>query len=168
MLIRAEAAHDAAAIGAVNDAAFGRPAEGKLVAALRTAARPIISLVADENSAVIGYILFSPVALTGHAELKIMGLAPMAVVPGQQRQGVGSAMIRAGLEECRRLGFGAAVVLGHPEYYPRFGFRPAKEFGIGCEYDVPAEAFMAVELTPEYLRGKTGTIHYHPAFGAVG
>jgi putative acetyltransferase len=77
---------------------------------------------------------------------------------------VGSALVRAGLEECRRLGFGVAVVLGHPEYYPRFGFRPAKGFGIGCEYDVPTEAFMVVELAPDYLQGKTGTIQYHAAF----
>jgi putative acetyltransferase len=97
-----------------------------------------------------------------------MGLAPMAVLPARQRQGIGSALVRDGLGRCRELGYEAVVVLGHPGYYPRFGFVPASRFGIGCEYDVPAEVFMALELVPGALRGKPGTIRYHPAFAELG
>jgi putative acetyltransferase len=168
MLIRAETAGDFAAVDALNAAAFGGRGEADLVAALRRDATPIVSLVAEEGGTVAGHILFSPVTLNGHETLKIMGLAPMAVTPERQRRGIGTQLVRAGLAACRELHFGAAVVLGHPEYYPRFGFRPAQEFGIGCEYDVPADVFMALELTPGYLRGKTGTVRYHPAFAACG
>ena len=96
-----------------------------------------------------------------------MGLAPMAVLPGRQRQGIGSELVRAGLDECRRLGFGAIVVLGHAEYYPRFGFVPASKFGLKSEYDVPDDVFMALELIPGALRGRAGTIRYHPTFAAM-
>ena len=97
-----------------------------------------------------------------------MGLAPMAVSPAVQRKGIGSALVRAGLEECSRLGSCAVVVVGHAEYYPRFGFVPASRFGFVSEYDVPDEIFMAIELTQGALRGKGGTISYHPAFASVG
>ena len=97
-----------------------------------------------------------------------MGLAPMAVAPARQRQGVGSALARAGIAACRDLGFGAVIVLGHPEYYPRFGFVPASRFGLRSEYDVPDDVFMAMELKPGALHGRgPGTIRYHPAFGNV-
>lgn len=96
-----------------------------------------------------------------------MGLAPMAVTPAHQNKGIGSALVRAGLERCKALGFGAIVVLGRSEYYPRFGFSPSTRFGIGCEYEAPEEAFMVVELQPGYLRGKSGTIKYHAAFKNV-
>jgi putative acetyltransferase len=91
----------------------------------------------------------------------------MAVAPERQRKGLGSALVRVGLERCSELGFGAVVVLGHPEYYPRFGFWPSSCFGIGCEYEVPEEAFMAVELQPDYLRAASGTVKYHAAFDNV-
>lgn len=96
-----------------------------------------------------------------------MGLAPMAVAPAHQRQGVGSALIRAGVERCGELGFVAVVVLGHAGYYPRFGFSPAARFGVCCEYDVADEAFMATELQPGSLRGKSGVVKYHMAFSNV-
>jgi putative acetyltransferase len=96
-----------------------------------------------------------------------MGLAPMAVLPAEQRRGVGSALVQAGLDRCRQLPCGAVVVLGHPAYYPRFGFSPASRFGVTCEYDVPDEVFMAMELEPGFLRDKPGTIRYHPAFATV-
>jgi putative acetyltransferase len=91
----------------------------------------------------------------------------MAVMPEHQRKGIGSALVRAGLEHCKRLGFVAVVVLGHAEYYPRFGFSPAARFGIRSEYDVPDDVFMAVELQPAALSGKTGTVKYHAAFASV-
>lgn len=102
--------------------------------------------------------------LSGHDDLKIMGLAPMAVAPSQQRRGIGSALVRAGLERCRALGAGAVVVLGHPAFYPRFGFVPSTHFNIACEYDMPEEAFMVMELERGFLRGASGTIRYHEAF----
>ena len=91
----------------------------------------------------------------------------MAVTFTHRRQGVGSALIRGGLERCKEMGFGAVVVLGHPEYYPRFGFRPAVNHGLACEYDAPPEAFMVMELQPNYLAAASGTVSYHAAFGDV-
>jgi putative acetyltransferase len=167
MRIREEKEADKVAIRALNIAAFGTPAESGLVEALREQARPVISIVAEEGAAIVGHIMFSPVALPGYPELRIMGLAPMAVLPEQQRKGIGSVLVRTGLERCRRLGFGAVVVLGHPEYYPRFGFSPAARFGLGCDYRVPEEAFMAMELQPGYLHDAAGTINYHAAFSNV-
>ena len=111
--------------------------------------------------------MFAPVSLANHPELIIMGLAPMAVVPDRQGAGIGSALVRAGLERCKGLGAAAAVVLGHPPFYPRFGFSPAARFGITCEYDVPQEAFMAIELRPGALREASGMVQYHAAFRNV-
>lgn len=147
--------------------AFDSMAEAELVDALRERAQPVVSLVAEGEKSIVGHIMFSPVVLIGHAALKIMGLAPMAVAPNHQRKGIGSALVRAGLEECDALGFGAVVVLGHPTYYPRFGFVPTTRWNIGCEYEAPPEAFMAIELQAGYLDGKSGTIRYHPAFAEV-
>lgn len=164
MRIRAENEQDFRAITAVIKSAFESPAEAKLVAALREQAQPFISLIAEKDEQIIGHIMFSPVVLGDYQELRIMGLAPLAVIPQYQRQGVGSALVRAGLEQCQRLGFGAVVVLGHPDYYPRFGFLPSRRFAVRSEYDVPEEAFMLQELTPSYLKGTQGTIRYHAAF----
>jgi len=166
-MIRTEEDKDFAAVYAVNAAAFETPLEANLVDALRQQASPVVSLVAEDNETVVGHIMFSPVSLTGHADVKIMGLAPMAVAPNHQRKGIGSALVRAGLERCKQLGFGAVVVLGHPEYYPRFGFSPSLRFGIGCEYEVPEEVFMVMELQSAYLHGRSGAIQYHRAFSGA-
>ncbi len=167
MLVRPEQTIDRTAIHHVNATAFDTAAEADLVDALRERAHPFISLVAKEGSAIVGHIAFTPVALDTRPDARIMGLAPMAVAPARQRHGIGSALVRAGLDECRALGYGAVVVLGHPDYYPRFGFVPAERFGIGCEYDVPAEVFMALELKPGCLADTAGIIRYHAAFAAV-
>ena len=164
MLIRAEKENDREAVFAVNVLAFKTPAEATLVDVLREQASPVVSLVAEDNGIVVGHIMFSPVYLSGYPELNVMGLAPMAVAPEHQRKGIGSALVRAGLEQCRQLGFVAVVVLGHPEYYPRFGFSPSSRFGIDSDYKVPEEVFMAMELEPESLSGKTGRVKYHVAF----
>jgi putative acetyltransferase len=172
LLIRSEERKDWAAVHTVNESAFGTPAEANLVDALRDQAQPIVSLVGEDSSAdngadngiIVGHIMFSPVSLPGHPALRMMGLAPLAVAPAHQRNGIGSALVRAGLEQCRQLGFGAVVVLGHPAYYPRFGFAPSTRFGIGCEYEVPEEVFMVVELDAGVLRGASGKVKYHPAF----
>ena len=167
MIIREEEENDQAAIRSVNVSAFETPSEANLVDALRAQATPVVSLVAEENDIVVGHIMFSPVTLSGHPELKAIGLAPMAVIPEHQRTGIGSALVRAGLEQCKQLGFVAVVVLGHPEFYPRFGFSPSSRFGIDSEYDVPEEVFMAMELHPNALDEKTGKVKYHAAFGCL-
>lgn len=167
MVIRAEERKDWAAIHAVNASAFETSAEARLVARLRQEAQPVISLIAEEDDEIIGHTMFSPVSLTGHVDPKILGLGPMAVLPKHQRKGIGSALVRAGLEQCKRLGFGAVVLVGHPEFYSRFGFQPASRFGIACEFDVPQEAWMAIELEPGFLADATGAIKYHPAFREV-
>jgi len=149
---------------------FGRSNEAALVDALRDVANPFISLVAEaeHNNVIVGHIVFTPVRVeSSEGEWEAMALAPVAVDPTCQHSGIGAALIRAGLERCRTLGYGVAVVLGHPTYYPRFGFRPAPPLGIRSEYDVPDEVFMVLELEPGALRGRTGTVKYLPPFAEV-
>lgn len=167
MLVRREETRDIAAVHALNVSAFESPAEANLVDTLRKQAHPVVSLIAEDSRTVVGHVLFSPVSLSGHPELKIMGLAPMAIERTYQNKGIGTALVRAGLEQCKAIGYGAVVVLGHAGYYPRFGFSPSTHFGIGCEYRAPEEAFMVVELQPDYLHGKSGIIKYHAAFKIV-
>ena len=116
MNIRAERSGDVAAIDDVNRAAFETATEANLVRALRERAQPLVSFVADDTGVVIGHIMFSPVSLSSDPAMRIMGLAPMAVLPARQRQGVGSALVRAGLDECRRLGSAGVVLVGHADY----------------------------------------------------
>jgi putative acetyltransferase len=165
MIIREERQDDAECIRAVNFAAFETNTEADLVDALRRQVRPLVSLVAEDDANVIGHILFSPVTLANEPGLSLMGLAPMAVVPSRQRQGVGSHLVREGFERCRQLSVAAVVVLGHPEYYPRFGFIPAVRLSLRSEYDVPEGVFMVCELRDAALSGVSGTIRYHPVFG---
>lgn len=167
MQIRAEQAVDQASVYAVNATAFESDAEARLVDVLRARASPVVSLVAEHNGVIVGHILFSSVSLPTDPALKIMGLGPMAVLPRHQRQGVGSALIRTGLEQCRQQGVAAAVVLGHPEYYPRFGFVPSSQFNIDSEYAVAEDVFMAMELLPQALQGQSGRVKYHDAFNAL-
>ena len=166
MRIRAEEEHDVAAIYHVNASAFETSAEAELVDTLRREATPLISLVAEESGTIIGHILFSPVTLSTDPVLKMMGLGPMAVVPTHQRQGIGSELVRAGLEWCKETGYRVVVVLGHPDYYPRFGLRRAAEFGLRCEFEAPDEAFMALECEQGVLDQKSGVVKYHAAFSA--
>ena len=165
--IRSETANDHAAIRAVNESAFGTPAEADLVDKLRQLTNPIISLVAIAQDEVVGHILLSPVTIVGHPKKNIMGLGPMGVKPDHQRRGVGAALVREGLKQVAEVDAGAVVVLGHNTYYPRFGFRPAHQFGIRCEFDVPPEAFMAIELRPDYLKNTSGIAKYHAVFQEV-
>ncbi len=110
------------------------------------------------------HIMFTAVSLAGAPEMNLMGLAPMAILPNRQRCGFGSALVEEGLVRCRAMECGAVVVLGHPGFYRRFGFRPAARIGINCQYDVPADVFMVLELLPEYLGRRGGSISYHAAF----
>jgi putative acetyltransferase len=165
--IRSERAADVGQLRELHRAAFDTSTEANLVSALRARASPVVSLVAEAAGVIVGHVLFSPVTVSGHAELMMMGLAPMAVLPAMQRRGIGAALVGAGLDRCRHIGCSAIVVLGHPSYYPRFGFVPASRFGLGCEYDVPDGTFMALELETGALRGRSGTVRYHPAFADV-
>ena len=165
MHVRVEAPADIPHVHTVNRAAFESSTEATLVDALRM--QPdVISLVAEEDGHIVGHIMFSPVRLTGADDLRAMALAPMAVAPARQRAGIGAALVRDGLARCRQQGVDALFVVGHPDYYPRFGFTPASGFGITCEFDVPDEAFMAVELAPGALRGRTGRVFFNEAFRA--
>ncbi|MDX1396297.1 MAG: N-acetyltransferase [Gemmatimonadota bacterium] len=162
--IRPERDADRAGVRSVNRAAFETPQEADIVDALRRDVTPIVSLVAVEGAQIVGHIMFSPVGLDPAADSTLMGLGPMAVLPARQRSGIGSALVGAGLERCRELGCDGVVVLGHPAYYPRFGFVPASRYGLRCEYDVPPEVFMAFESRPGSLGGVSGTVRYAAPF----
>ena len=168
MQVRDEEPDDAAAVRMVNEAAFGRPDEANLVVALQQAEAVICSLVVETEGQVAGHVMFSPAALDSHIDRRIIAaLGPVAVLPERQGRGAGTALIRAGLERCRAAGYDLAIVLGHPGYYPRFGFRPSAPLGIRWERDVPDEVFMVAELKPGALEGARGVVRYHPAFEGV-
>lgn len=168
ILIRHETEADHAAVRRINEAAFGRKGEANLVEALRREAGHFISLVAELDAEVVGHIFFSPVRVESAGEsFEAMGLAPMAVLPEHQNRGIGSELVRHGLEQCLQSGHSIVVVLGHPGYYPRFGFMTASSKNLSTEYEVPDEVFMVAELKPGALAGKRGLIKYHPAFAEV-
>jgi putative acetyltransferase len=165
--VRTEAASDQEQVREVNRQAFSQPNEAALVDALR-GVPGCISLVAAVGSSVIGHILFSPVEIHGpSSNAPAAGLGPMSVRPERQRQGVGSRLVRTGLEECCRQGYDAVVVVGHPSYYPRFGFVRASVHGLRYEQPVPDEVFMALELRPGALSGGGGIVKYHREFARV-
>jgi len=164
--IRQEKPEDVAAIYTVNEQAFGQAAEAELVDKLRANGKVTLSLVAVQDGEIVGHILFSPMTIeSGEQTFAAVGLGPMAVRPEFQKQGIGSQLIARGLEQCRAHGHACVIVLGHPEYYPRFGFVPASRYGIRCEYDVPDEVFMALELRDGALGA--GLAKYQPEFNEV-
>ena len=165
LFIRPEQSADLTAIHSVIEQAFqqalGSVAEAKLVDQLRTNGKFIVSLVAVEDEQIVGHILFSEVTI---GDVTIIGLAPLAVLPSRQKQGIGTLLTNAGIAACRNAGYTAIVVLGHPEYYPRFGFVPASRCGIKSEYDVPDDVFMALELQPGTLANCAGIAKYQAEF----
>jgi putative acetyltransferase len=166
--LRPEIPTDHAEVRRVNELAFRQPAEADLVDALRAVGVATLSLVAVREGRVVGHILFSQVTVASPSgDFAAVGLAPVAVLPELQRQGVGSLLVRAGLDEIRRAGHEVVVVLGHPEYYSRFGFERASARGIRWEHDAPDEAFMVLELRPSALRGRGGIVRYRPEFDTV-
>jgi putative acetyltransferase len=168
MTVRPEKPEDNPAIRIVNRRAFGGAAEADLVDALRRNGKTVISLVAEDDGLIVGHIFFSLVAIQSKgAELTGVGLAPLAVIPERQNQGIGSMLVEHGLRRCREEGHPYVVVLGHPDYYPRFGFVPASRFGIKSEYDVADEVFMVMELREGALSGRAGVAKYQPEFNEV-
>jgi len=155
----------------VNRLAFGRIEEARLVARLRNdpAFLSGLSLVAEtEDGTVVGHLLLTPAGIDGaQADARALALAPMAVLPAFQGQGVGSALVRRAFDAARAHGFDAIIVLGHPGFYPRFGFRPASLWRVSCPFEVPDEAFMAVELTEGALANAAGTVIYLAAFAEL-
>ena len=166
--IRPETVEDAKSVRSVELLAFGRTSEAELVDRLRERGAAVHSLVAVEADEVVGHILFSPVRLE-YVEDSFdgLGLAPLAVLPSHQNRGIGSLLARGGLEILRKSGHAYVAVLGHPGFYSRFGFVPAGRYGIGCEYDVPEESFMILELYKNALAGRRGEVRYRPEFREV-
>ena len=165
LIIRPEKPEDKAAIRHVNEEAFGRKEEAKLVEKLRNRGMLTLSLVAIQDNRTVGHIAFSPVKIESERlSFEAITLAPIAILPAYQRKGIGSRLIRAGLKECRHLGHEIILVLGHPNYYPRFGFIPAKSKGIKCEFEAPDEAWMVLELREGALSGRQGTVRFQPEF----
>ncbi|GAA0315944.1 N-acetyltransferase [Bacillus carboniphilus] len=170
--IRPEKIDEYIVIKDINDLAFGGEGEGKLVEAIRNSDHfiPELSLVAeDENGRVIGHILFSTIHIeTTTGELvPTLGLAPMAVLPEYQNKGIGSLLVKSGLERAKDLGYAHVAVLGHPNFYPKFGFVPSVQYEIESPFPVPAEVFMVQELVEGSLKGLRGKVVYPPAFSAV-
>ena len=168
MIIRPETQADIEDIFLVNKLAFsGRDAEGRLVDAIRMTEHfiPELSLVAEQDGRIVGHILFSRIQVVSpRRQLDALALAPMAVLPDYQGRGIGSALVQQGLEECRRLGHAVVIVLGHPGFYPRFGFSAEQAHSLECPFGPAGPAWMALELVPGALQGVSGKVIYPAAF----
>lgn len=163
--IRREQPQDVRGIREVNISAFGQPQEADIVDELRQNCTDLLSLVAVRQHRIVGHILFSPATIQSEDSiLHGMALAPMGVLPEYQRQGIGSELVRTGIAELKNRRCPFAIVLGHAEYYPRFGFERASAHRVGSERDVPDDAFMIMELDESKLRGVSGIARYRPEF----
>jgi putative acetyltransferase len=169
--IRPEKPDDIERIDEINRLAFEGAAEVKLIKAIRGSELfiPELSLVAvDDDDQTVGHILFSPVTIESPEEsVDALALAPMAVLPEYQNRGIGTELVRQGLEACKQLGYKIVIVVGHPNYYPRFGFKPAREYRLKAPFEVPNEAFLACELFSGALKNVRGVVKYSPAFDSV-
>lgn len=162
--VRDEQPGDVTAVREVNRQAFDQELEGRIVDALHDHGGALLSLVAVDDGSVVGHIMFSPLnvgSLVGAA------LGPMAVLPAWQRKGVGSRLVERGLERLRTVECSFVVVIGHPDFYPRFGFQPAGDYGLTCGWDVPAEAFMVLVLNPDVAERLAGVAEYRGEFTTV-
>lgn len=167
--IREERPEDIDAIHHVESQAFGQTNQADLVDALRRANKVVLSLVAIEDERVLGHIMFSPAALEHEGEVfDVMALGPVAVLPERQNEGIGSMLVRNGLKRCLERGHDVVFLIGHPNYYPRFGFVPAATKGIRCGAERLREAFMVAELRPGALAGRQGRMRFQPEFEEYG
>jgi putative acetyltransferase len=167
-VIRDEEERDVAAVRELLQQAFESPLEAGIVDALRLDCADRIALVAEHDGVVAGHILFTPVAIaTATGPVRGYGLAPMAVRPSLQRRGIGSGLVRAGLVRARAAGAPFVFVIGHPEYYPRFGFDRASRYGVRCQWpDVPDEATMIAVFEEGRAMALAGEARYRPEFDA--
>ncbi|ACK71749.1 GCN5-related N-acetyltransferase [Gloeothece citriformis PCC 7424] len=166
--IRPENQDDAQGVRFLLEKTFNRPQEANLVETLRARDMISLSLVAHIDEQIVGYIAFSPVELeSNESSLKILGLAPLAILPQYQRQALGSNLVEIGLQQCQALGYEAIVVLGEPTFYHRFGFRPTSLYSLWSSFDIPSEFFMIKELITGSLGGHSGVILYQPEFNLV-
>ena len=168
VLIRKQQPADIPRIREVNTQAFGQPEEADLVDTLRERCPEALELVAVRGDEVVGHILFSPATIECR-ERTVTGaaLGPMAVAPRHQRQGIGTELVESGVSILRERGCPFLVVIGHPAYYPRFGFKPASQLGVQCDWDVPAAVFMLMVLSAEEMQGVKGRVTYRPEFSQV-
>ena len=164
--IREEREADYDAVRIVNDRAFGAPEEGKIIEKLRKKCQETVSLVAVLDERIVGHIFFSPVTIDNEDKQVIgMGLAPMAVLPDFQKQGIGSLLVKEGLRRIKETDCPFIIVLGHVDYYPRFGFERASKYGLKCQWDgVPDEAFMILWLNESMMNNVSGIAKYRDEF----
>ncbi|CAN5299182.1 N-acetyltransferase [soil metagenome] len=169
--IRPEKYKDFNAIAAVHTLAFGRPGEANLIELLRDSNTfmPEMSLVAVKDGAIVGHILFSKIIIrrVKNTPLEVLALAPMAVLPSLQQQGIGIQLVEEGIKRARLYSYPGVIVLGHEHYYPKFGFQPASRWGIICPYETEDENWLALELKPNGLATASGLVQYPKEFDSV-
>jgi putative acetyltransferase len=163
--IREERPDDISAVRDLNRQAFGQDQESNIVDVLRANGAALLSLVATFKDQVVGHIMYSATSVGGN----VMGaaLGPMAVLPEFQRQGIGSKLIEVGNRKLKDAGCPFIIVVGHADYYPRFGFRPASKHGITCEWAVPHDVFMLLVLDEAKMKGVSGLAKYRHEFSSV-
>jgi putative acetyltransferase len=162
--IREERPDDIAAVRDLNKRAFGQDQEANIVDALRNNGAALLSLVATVDDRVVGHIMYSPLSV---GDINGAALGPMAVIPEHQRQGIGSKLVEAGNRKLKDAGCPFIIVVGHADYYPRFGFTPASEHGIKCEWDVPNDVFMLLVLEQAKMESVSGLATYRHEFSSV-
>ncbi len=169
--IRKEKINDYSDVYTINKLAFGEEEEAKLVEMLRhsSAFVPELSLVAIIDNNIVGHILFTKIKIVDNDqnEYESLALAPMAVKLEYQKKGIGGQLIKKGLDKARKLNFKSVIVLGHENYYPKFGFEPTKKWGITAPNDIPTNVFMGLELVVDGLKNVSGTVQYPKEFDEV-
>ncbi|GAB4241589.1 MAG: N-acetyltransferase [Stanieria sp.] len=165
LIIRAETLLDYESISRVNNLAFGQETEAKFIDKIRNSEHyiPTLSLLAELEHQIIGYIMFSWIDLIAEKTIKVLALAPLAVLPKYQNQGVGSTLVNEGLSVADNYNIPLVIVLGHPNFYAKFGFEPSVNYNIASPFDAPKEVFM-VKLLKSYQRGTCGQVVYPSAF----
>lgn len=166
MKIRQETPQDFKSVYGINHLAFEQEGESQLIEKIRKGNSfvPELSLVAEQDEKIIGHILFSKIKIIGESTYSSLALAPMSVHPDFQKKGTGSKLVTIGLQIARNLKFEHVIVLGHKNYYPKFGFQKASKWKICCPFEVPEDHFMAIELVEGCLENKGGLVEYPPVF----
>ena len=166
MIIRREKKEDFKSIYEINYQAFKQKNESELIERIRGSKNfvPELSLIAETNGRIVGHILLSKIKIKGEKEFESLILAPLAVLPELQNKGIGEKLITEGLKKARELGFSSVIVVGHKDYYPKFGFKKASKWNIKCSFEVSDEAFMAIELNIGALTEKSGIVEFPKKF----